>query len=45
MNLLIALFLIIAEAIYEGLYDDGHKLVAGMLEFTNLKVGAKIFGN
>jgi len=33
MNLLIALFLIIAEAIYEGLYDDGHKLIAGMLEF------------
>jgi hypothetical protein len=34
MNLLIALFLIIAEAIYEGLYDDGHKLIAGMLEFV-----------
>lgn len=34
MNLLVALFLILCEAIYEGLADRGHKLIAGIIEFV-----------
>ena len=33
MTLLIFLILIISEALYEGLYDNGKKALAGVLEF------------
>lgn len=35
MTLLIFLILIISEALYEGLYDNGKKALAGVLEFFN----------
>lgn len=33
MLLLICLFLIISEAVYEALYDEGKKTISGLIEF------------
>jgi hypothetical protein len=34
MNILIALFLVVFEAVPEALYDEGRKTLAGVLEFV-----------
>lgn len=38
MNIVAALFLIIFEAVYEGLRDRGKKTIAGVIEFIYLSV-------